>query len=74
MPKLISALTALIVGYLDGAGLGAASYDALAGLGPDKDLKIALVAGLVMGPLGALLGLLVALTQPSGAEPAKPAE
>jgi hypothetical protein len=74
MPRLFSAVIALVVGYLDGAALGAVSYDFLATLGPDKELKIALVAALATGPLGALLGVIFAMTPPIGAEPAKPAE
>lgn len=59
MPKLIAALSALVVGYLDGAGLGAASYDFLLRVGPDKDAHIVLVAALATGPLGALMGYLL---------------
>jgi len=71
MPRLFSALTALVVGYLDGAGLGAVSYDFLASLGPDKDVKVALVAALATGPLGALLGLALALAGPFAGEEEK---
>jgi hypothetical protein len=60
MPKLFSALIALVVGYLDGAGLGAATYEILARVEPDKDVNIALVAALATGPLGALLALFLA--------------
>lgn len=69
MPKLVSAITALVVGYLGGAGLGAELY----GFVSDRELTIVLVAALAAGPLGALLGLLFART-PSRAEPAKSAE
>ncbi|QGM99013.1 hypothetical protein [Methylocystis parvus] len=67
MPKLISSLIALVIGYLDGAGLGAATYDLLAGSRPGMELKIALIAVLVTGPLGALLGVLFALDRSAGA-------
>lgn len=67
MPKLITSMIALVVGYLDGAGLGAASYDMITGFRPDNELKIALVAALVTGPIGALLGVVVAASSPSGA-------
>jgi hypothetical protein len=70
MPKLISALIAIVVGYLEGAGLGAVLYG-FAGHGADKEINIVLVAGLAAGPLGALLGLLLARTQ-SPAAGAKP--
>lgn len=60
MPKLFSTLIATVIGYLDGAGLGAVSYGSIAGLGTDQDARIALVAALATGPLGALLGLLFA--------------
>lgn len=58
MPRLFSTTTAIIIGYLDGAGLGALLADVLAGHGDDA--KIALVAVFLTGPLGALLGLLLA--------------
>jgi hypothetical protein len=60
MPKLFSTLIAIVIGYLDGAGLGAVSYGFIARLGADQDARIALVAALAAGPLGALLGLLFA--------------
>lgn len=60
MPKPFSTLVAIVIGYLDGAGLGAASLGFLAGLDASQDMKIALAAALAAGPLGALLGLLFA--------------
>jgi hypothetical protein len=73
MPRLFSALIALVVGYLDGAGLGAACYEFLARAGPDKEMHIALVAVLATGPLGALLAFFLAGTR-SGERLAKSGE
>lgn len=68
MPKLFSTLIALVVGYLDGAGLGAVSYGFIARLEADQDARIALVAALATGPLGALLALIFVGMRRSGGD------
>jgi hypothetical protein len=58
MPKAFAILINVIIGYLDGAGLGALSLELFANPG-DSQAHAALLALLMIGPLGALLGLAV---------------
>ncbi|CAJ0891931.1 hypothetical protein AMST5_04176 [freshwater sediment metagenome] len=62
MPKAFAILINVIIGYLDGAGLGALSLELL----PDpwdSQAHAALLALLMIGPLGALFGLAIAVGQ-----------
>jgi hypothetical protein len=63
MSKSFAAMFGVLIGYIDGAGLGAVSIDLFSGYGADKDVQIAMIAAFVTGPLGALLGLLAALAR-----------
>ncbi|MGJ0508678.1 MAG: hypothetical protein ACR652_16440 [Methylocystis sp.] len=72
MPPFLSILTGLCMGYLDGAGLGAAAGDLLLGQGA-PDVRIAWIAGLLTGPLGAILGALLAARAPEGGKAARSA-
>jgi hypothetical protein len=65
MPRAFSILISTIVGYLNGAGLGALSIELLSNH-RDKELQTTLIALIVMGPLGALLGLLIAQLRHGG--------
>lgn len=56
MPRPFSVILDAIVGYLNGAGLGALLIELLSS--PDRETTATLVALFVMGPFGALLGLL----------------
>ncbi len=62
MPKAFAILNNTIVGYLDGAGLGALSLGLLPNLN-DSQSQAALLALLVIGPLGAVLGLMITVCQ-----------
>ncbi len=62
MPKAFAILINVIIGYLDGAGLGALSLELFANPG-DSQAHAALLALLMIGPLGALLGLAIAVGQ-----------
>jgi hypothetical protein len=62
MPKAFAILINVIIGYLDGAGLGALSLEFLPNPG-DSQVHAALLALLMIGPLGALLGLAIAVGQ-----------
>jgi hypothetical protein len=68
MPRLFSAIVGLVIGYLDGAGLGAGSLDFAFSYGANEDLKIAMIAPLVTGPLGAVLGVMVTLLSGGGSD------
>jgi hypothetical protein len=62
MPKAFAILINIIIGYIDGAGLGALSLDLLSNHS-NSNPQAALLALLVIGPLGALLGLTIAVAQ-----------
>jgi hypothetical protein len=62
MPKAFAILINIIIGYIDGAGLGALSLDLISNH-RDSHSQAALLALLVIGPLGALLGLTIAVAQ-----------
>ena len=62
MPKAFAILINVIIGYLDGAGLGALSLEFLPNPS-DSQVHAALLALLMIGPLGALLGLVIAVGQ-----------
>ena len=54
----------LIAGYVIGAALGAAGIELLSSNTHDKSMEAAMTAAFVTGPLGAFLGLIVALVWP----------
>jgi hypothetical protein len=60
--KAFAILLNMVIGYLNGAGLGALSLEFLSNNG-DSPRQTALFALLVIGPLGALLGLLIAASE-----------
>jgi hypothetical protein len=57
--KAFAILINMVTGYLNAAGLGALSLEALSNHNDSPD-KTVLLALSVIGPLGALLGLLIA--------------
>jgi hypothetical protein len=57
--KAFAILVNMVIGYLTGAGLGALSLEFLPNHS-DSPTQTALLAFFVMGPLGAILGLLIA--------------
>jgi hypothetical protein len=62
MPKAFAILINVIIGYIDGAGLGALSLELLSNH-RDSRPQAALLALVVVGPLGALLGLTIAVAK-----------
>lgn len=62
MPKAFAILINIIMGYLYGAGLGTLSLELLPN-DSDSQPQAALLALLVIGPLGALLGLMITVGQ-----------
>ena len=61
MPKLLRALFGLVAGYAAGAVLGYLAITLLSGNTHDKSLEAAMTAAFVAGPLGAIVGLVMAL-------------
>jgi hypothetical protein len=62
MPKAFAILINSIIGYLDFAALGALSLDLLPNHS-DSQTHAELLALLVIGPLGALIGLIIPVSQ-----------
>ncbi len=62
LPKAFAILVNMVIGYLNGAGLGALSLEFLANH-CDSPRQTVLFAFLVIGPLGALLGFLIAASE-----------
>ncbi len=62
LPKAFAILVNIVTGYLNGAGLGALSLEFLSNHS-DSPGQTALLALLLIGPLGALLGLLIAASE-----------
>ncbi len=73
MPRSFSIVIATIMGYLNGAGLGALSIDLLSSHAA-KELNTTLVALIITGPLGALFALLVVWLRQGREETAPRAE
>lgn len=67
MPKAFAIFIDMIVGYLNGAGLGALSLEFLSNR-IDSQPQTALLALLVVGPLGAFFSLLIAAGKKEEAE------
>jgi hypothetical protein len=55
------AIVALVAGYAAGALIGAVLIEFVSGNRHDKSLEAAMTGAFVTGPLGALVGLIVAL-------------
>ena len=61
MRRALAAVGGLFAGYLLGAGIGALLVDALSSNTHDKSVESVMTAAFVTGPLGAVLGIAVAL-------------
>lgn len=61
MHWVIRVAVGLIAGYLLGAALGYGAVQALSGNVHDKELEAAMTAAFATGPLGAALGVALAL-------------
>lgn len=61
MSKLLHALAGLVLGYVAGAGLGYMAITLLSSNTHDKSVEAAMTAAFVAGPLGAVIGLVLAL-------------
>ncbi|MEZ5900623.1 MAG: hypothetical protein R3D51_14155 [Hyphomicrobiaceae bacterium] len=61
MRRALAAVAGLFAGYLLGAGAGALLVDALSSNTHDKSVETVMTAAFVTGPLGAALGIAVAL-------------
>lgn len=61
MSKLVRALIGLIAGYATGAAAGLALVTLLSSNTHDKSLETVMTAAFVTGPLGAVIGVVVAL-------------
>lgn len=61
MSKLLYALVGLVLGYMAGAGLGYMAITLFSGNTHDKSVEAVMTAAFVAGPLGAIIGLVLAL-------------
>jgi hypothetical protein len=61
VPKILRAILGLVAGYLVGASLGAAAIDLFSSNTHDKSMEAAMTGAFVTGPIGAILGLIIAL-------------
>lgn len=61
MSKLLRALFGLVLGYVAGAGLGYMAITLLSTNTHDKALEAAMTAAFVAGPVGAVVGVILAL-------------
>lgn len=61
MSKMLSALAGLVLGYIAGAGLGYMAITLLSANTHDKGVEAVMTAAFVAGPLGAVIGLVLAL-------------
>ncbi|MCC3246277.1 hypothetical protein LG047_13265 [Methylocystis sp. WRRC1] len=67
MPKLFAIFHGIIIGYLNGAGFGALAIDLLSSHHAN-DFDVVIVAAIVTGPFGALVGSLAALFDDGNSE------
>jgi ABC-type antimicrobial peptide transport system permease subunit len=58
MRKAVLCLASLVVGYLVGAGLGAAAIELFSANTHDRSVEMAMTAAFVTGPIGAVIGLI----------------
>lgn len=65
MPRALLTLIGLITGYLNGAGLGALGLSFYPG-GSLPELQLLLIATLILGPAGALAGIVAAQSNSFG--------
>lgn len=61
MTRALRIVLSLLIGYALGAALGYGAIEAFSGNTHDKDLEAAMTATFATGPLGALLGAVVAV-------------
>lgn len=64
MPKLVKVMAGLIGGYALGAAAGYIFLALVSSNTHDKSLEMVMTSAFVTGPIGAVLGLLVALLRP----------
>lgn len=60
MRKFLLCLAGLIAGYIIGAGLGAAAIQLFSSNTHDKGMEMAMTSAFVTGPIGAVIGAVVA--------------
>jgi hypothetical protein len=61
MRRFLYALAGIAGGYLAGVGIGAAAITLLSSNTHDGSVEMAMTAAFVTGPIGAVIGLVVAL-------------
>lgn len=61
MRRLAYSVIGLVVGYLAGAAVGMTMITLLSGNSHDKALEAVMTAAFVVGPIGAVLGLVTGL-------------
>ena len=61
MSKLLYALAGIVLGYIAGAGLGYMAITLLSSNTHDKAVEAAMTSAFAAGPIGAVIGLILAL-------------
>lgn len=61
MSKLLRAILGLVAGYIIGAILGAVAIELVSSNTHDKSVEMAMTSAFVTGPIGAALGVIIAL-------------